>query len=60
MLKHARVAKDFGLQKQEFVQFVGDAGAGSKEEAFELFERVLPKEPVVYSYEDWKERFVSC
>lgn len=60
VLKHTRAAKDFGLQKQEFVQFVGNVGAGSKEEAFELFGKVLPEVAVVYPYESWKERFVSC
>ena len=60
VLKHSKAAKDFGLQKQEFVQFVGDVGAGSKEEAFELFGKVLPKASIVYPYESWKERFVSC
>lgn len=60
MLKHSKAAKDFGLQKQEFAQFVGDVGAGSKEEVFELFGKVLPEVAVVYPYESWKERFVSC
>lgn len=60
VLKHARVAKDFGLPKKEFVQFIGDVGAGSKEEVFELFEKVLPEAAVEYPYESWKERFVSC
>ena len=60
VLKHAKVAKDFGLQKQEFTQFVGDVGAGSKEEVFELFEKVLPEAAVEYPYESWKERFVPC
>lgn len=60
VLKHARAAKDFGLPKREFIQFVGDVEAGSKEEVFELFERVLPKAAVEYPYDSWKERFVSC
>lgn len=60
VLKHAKVAKDFGLQKQEFVQFVGDVGVGSKEEVFDLFGKVLPEAAVEYPYESWKERFVSC
>ena len=60
VLKHAKVAKDFGLQKYEFTQFVGDVGVGSKEEVFELFEKVLPEAAVVYPYESWKERFVPC
>jgi hypothetical protein len=60
VLKHAKVAKDFGLPKQEFLQVVGDVGAGSKEEVFELFGKVLPEAAVVYPYESWKERFVSC
>ena len=60
VLKHAKAAKDFGLQKKEFVQFIGDAGAGSKKEVFELFGKVLPKAAVEYPYENWKERFVSC
>ena len=60
VLKHAKVAKDFGLQKREFTQFVGDVGVGSKEEVFELFGKVLPEAAVVYPYDSWKERFVSC
>ena len=60
VLKHARAAKDFGLQKQEFMQFVGNVGVGSKEEAFELFVKVLHSAARVYPYESWKERFVSC
>lgn len=60
VLKHARATKDFGLQKQEFMQFVGDVGVGSKEEAFELFVKVLPSAARVYPYEHWRERFVSC
>ena len=60
VLKHAKVAKDFGLQKYEFTQFVGDVGVGSKEEVFELFEKVLPEAAIVYPYESWKERFVPC
>lgn len=59
VLKHARAAKDFGLQKKEFMQFVGDVGVGSKEEAFELFAKVLPEAAVTYPYDSWKERFVS-
>ena len=60
VLKHARAAKDFGLQKQEFVQVVGNVGVGSKGEVFEMFGKVLPKASIVYPYESWKERFVSC
>ena len=60
VLKHIKVAKDFGLPKQVFTQFVGDVGVGSREEVLELFGKVLPKEAVVYPYESWKERFVFC
>lgn len=60
LLKHSKAAKDFGLQKKEFTQYVGDVEVGSKKEVFELFEKVLPKAAVEYPYESWKERFVSC
>ena len=54
-MKHARAAKELGLQKREFVQYVGDIEAGSKKEVFELFGKVLPKASVEYPYEEWKE-----
>ena len=60
VLKHAKVAKDFGLPKQVFTQYVGDIGVSSREEVLELFEKVLPEAAVQYPYESWKERFVSC
>lgn len=60
VLKHAKAAKDFGLPKREFAQYVGDVEVGSKKEVFDLFEKVLPAAAVEYPYEGWKERFVSC
>ena len=60
VLKHSKASKDFGLQKKEFTQYVGDVGVGSREEVLELFEKVLPEAAVTYPYESWKERFVSC
>ncbi len=59
VLKHAKAAKDLGLQKREFVQYVGDVEVGSKKEVFELFEKVLPKASVEYSYDSWKERLLD-
>ena len=59
VLKHSKAAKDLRLQKYEFVQFVGDVGAGSKKEVFELFEKVLPEAAIVYPYESWKERLLQ-
>ena len=59
VLKHSKAAKDLGLQKKEFVQYVGDVGVGSKEEVFELFAKVLPEAAVVYPYESWKERLLE-
>lgn len=57
VLKHAKAARDFGLPRREFVQFVGDVEAGSKEELFELFREVLPEAAVKYPYDEWRKGF---
>lgn len=59
VLKHSKAAKDLGLQKKEFVQYVGDVEVGSKKEVFELFKKVLPEAAVEYSYDSWKERLLK-
>ena len=59
VVKHAQAAKELGLQKREFVQYVGDIEVGSKKEVFELFGKVLPKAAVEYPYDEWKERLLE-